>query len=276
MPRSMFSARLPNSNSGAWTPITTRPRDGYSRFHALTYGAVRIQFTQVYSQKSTSTTFPRNATGVSAGEFTQRPALCDGSVLAAITRHDVATRPSSTNRGPFISAAFLRRRNSEMPGKRRQALQQAPPPFRRGPQSSLQEQVNPCWASCVPAFTSAANATEVCAQFVFGCPRLVKTELHECFEPCLCRWPCNRGHARVPSRRDLQIGRQTRVHETLGVGDRPLVERCDACREGVDEPVELGIRERPVHIAVGFGQFSSNVVRAEEHFQRPSAPDQVW
>src|SRR3954447_11627321 len=106
MPRSMFSARLPNSNSGAWTPITTRPRDGYSRFHALTYGAVRIQLTHVYSQKSTSTTFPRNASGVSGGEFTQRSAFNDGRWLAALARPDTATTPSRTKGKTFITTAF--------------------------------------------------------------------------------------------------------------------------------------------------------------------------
>src|SRR4051812_1218364 len=255
MPRSMFSECLPNSNSGAWTPITTRPNDAYSRFHALTYGAVRIQFTQVYSQKSTSTTFPRSATGVSAGEFTQRSAFSEGSVLSAITRHDAAAKPSSTNSGRRV------------PSTRRRHF--------HAPRWSSREAVNPCWTSCVSAFTSVADATEVCSQLVFGCPWLVKAKLHECLEPHLCRRPCNRRHARVPARRNLHIRREAGVHKTLGVGDCPLVECRNACREGIDKPVELGIRERPVHIAISLGQFSSNVVRAEEHFQRPSAADQV-
>ena len=34
---------------------------------------------QVYSQKSTSTTLPRSASGVSGGEFTQRSTLKAGS-----------------------------------------------------------------------------------------------------------------------------------------------------------------------------------------------------
>src|SRR3954470_19668273 len=255
MPRSMFSECLPNSNSGAWTPITTRPNDAYSRFHALTYGAVRIQFTQVYSQKSTSTTFPRSATGVSAGEFTQRSACSEGKALSAITRHDAAAKPSSTNSGPTL--ASTRRRHFH------------------APRWSSQEAANPCWTSCVSAFTSVADATEVCPKLVFGCPWLVKAKLHECLEPRLCRRSCNRRHACVPSGRDLHIGRQAGVHETLGVGDCPLVECRNACREGGDERVELGIRERPVHIAVSLGQFSSNVVRAEKHFKRPSAADQV-
>src|SRR5262245_13403470 len=92
----MFSARLPNSNSGACTPMTTNPNGAYSRFHVLTYGAVRIQLMQVYSQKSTSTTFPRNPSAVSGGELTHRCALNDGRLLAALARHDAATTPKHT------------------------------------------------------------------------------------------------------------------------------------------------------------------------------------
>ena len=45
---------------------------------------------QVYSQKSTSTTLPRSASGVSGTEFTQRSALKAGSLPAALAMHDVA------------------------------------------------------------------------------------------------------------------------------------------------------------------------------------------
>src|SRR4051794_38065726 len=99
----MLSVRLPSSNSGACTPTTTSPIDAKSRCHALTYGAVRIQLTQVYSQKSTSTTFPRNASGVSGGEFTHRSAFIDGRLLAALARHDAATTPSSTKGKAFMT-----------------------------------------------------------------------------------------------------------------------------------------------------------------------------
>ena len=47
---------------------------------------MRIQLTQVYSQKSTSTTLPRSASAVSGAEFTQRSALKAGSLLAAPAR----------------------------------------------------------------------------------------------------------------------------------------------------------------------------------------------
>src|SRR6266850_5868522 len=57
------------------------------------YGEVRIQLMQVYSQKSTSTTFPRNASAVSGGELTHRCALNDGKLLAALARHEAAITP---------------------------------------------------------------------------------------------------------------------------------------------------------------------------------------
>src|SRR5262252_1496366 len=63
------------------------------RCQALTYGDVRIQLTHVYSQKSTSTTFPRNASAVSGAEFTQRSAFSDGRLLAAVARDETATTP---------------------------------------------------------------------------------------------------------------------------------------------------------------------------------------
>src|SRR5215813_15258579 len=86
IPRSMLPALLPNSNSGACTPITTRPNGAYKEFQAFTYGAVRIQLTHVYSQKSTSTTLPRSASAVSGGELTHRFGRRGGKLLAAVAR----------------------------------------------------------------------------------------------------------------------------------------------------------------------------------------------
>src|SRR5438552_1592452 len=43
---------------------------------------------------------------------------------------------------------------------------------------------------------------------------------------------------------DFEVGRQTgHVGEALGLFDRPLVERCDAGSERLDERVEVGIRQ---------------------------------
>src|SRR5262245_49416241 len=91
IPWSMLSALLPNSNSGACTPTTTSPEGAYRRCQAFTYGEVRIQLTHVYSQKSTSTTLPRNASGASGGELTHRAGLNDGRLLAALATQEAAT-----------------------------------------------------------------------------------------------------------------------------------------------------------------------------------------
>src|SRR5215831_4282341 len=48
-------------NSGAWTPITTRPAFLYFAAHAFMYGSSRRLLMHEYVQKLTSTTFPRRA-----------------------------------------------------------------------------------------------------------------------------------------------------------------------------------------------------------------------
>src|SRR6266850_4343732 len=78
------------------------------------YGAVRIQLTQVYSQKSTSTTFPRNASAVSGGELTHRCAFNDGKLLAALARHEAATTP----RHSMGRVTLITRRSSHEQGSK--------------------------------------------------------------------------------------------------------------------------------------------------------------
>src|SRR6266571_8438421 len=109
----MLSTSLPNSNSGACTPMTTNPSGAYTRFHALTYGAVRIQLTHVYSQKSTSTTFPRNASALSGGELTHRCARNDGKLLAAPATHDAATTPRHSDKTTLIMGSTNRNDSSK-------------------------------------------------------------------------------------------------------------------------------------------------------------------
>src|SRR5262245_5427757 len=101
----MLPASLPNWNSGACTPTTTKPKGAYKELQAFTYGAVRIQLTHVYSQKSTSTTFPRNASPVSDGELTHRAALSGGKLFAALARQEAATAPRQTRKATLIIGA---------------------------------------------------------------------------------------------------------------------------------------------------------------------------
>src|SRR6185312_719077 len=70
-----------NANSGACTPITTRPWSLYLSYHARTYGSVRRQLTHEYVQKSITTTLPRRPAAVSGGELSHSTApSSDGSV----------------------------------------------------------------------------------------------------------------------------------------------------------------------------------------------------
>src|SRR5450830_359367 len=83
MPRSLTALRtLPMSrskaNSGACTPITTRPWSWYFAAQALTYGKLRRQLMQEYVQKSTSTTLPFRLAAVSGGEFNHCTAPSSG------------------------------------------------------------------------------------------------------------------------------------------------------------------------------------------------------
>src|SRR5579859_8016140 len=63
----MFFSKL---NSGACTPMTTRPWSLYFSAHARTYGRVRRQLMHVYVQKSTKITLPLTALSVTGGELT--------------------------------------------------------------------------------------------------------------------------------------------------------------------------------------------------------------
>src|SRR5918994_2837129 len=66
MTLSMFPSK---SNSGVWTPTTVSPSSRYLAAQARRYGSVRSQLTQVYVQKSTSTTRPRRPSGVKGSEL---------------------------------------------------------------------------------------------------------------------------------------------------------------------------------------------------------------
>jgi hypothetical protein len=69
---------------GVCTPTIVSPAAAYFSCHALRYGSVRSQLTQVYVQKSTSTTRPR------------RGSDARGSVLShPVARSNEAKRPSS-------------------------------------------------------------------------------------------------------------------------------------------------------------------------------------
>src|SRR4051794_2233996 len=70
---------------------------------------------------------------------------------------------------------------------------------------------------------------------------------HKGCDSFLSRWSLDGRHAGVPAGSDFDVGRQAGfVDEALGVGDRPLVERGDPGCEGVDEGIQVGVRQRTV------------------------------
>ena len=60
-----------------------------------------------------------------------------------------------------------------------------------------------------------------------------------------------------------------------GRGGRQFVEGSDPHRHGIDETVELGVREGAIDVAVELGEPGIDVVCGQQHFQRPAAADQA-
>ena len=78
---------------------------------------------------------------------------------------------------------------------------------------------------------------------IFRVSRLLVPLRQEGFNSLLGRWSIDGRHAGIPAGSHFDVGWQAGfVHETLGVGDRPPVERGDPGCECVYELVELGIR----------------------------------
>src|SRR5712692_8489040 len=81
--RRMLSSFFSNSNSGVWTPMTTKPTSLYFSAHPRTYGSVRNQLMHVYVQNWTSTTLPLRPPGANGGELSHPVAPSkDGNMLS--------------------------------------------------------------------------------------------------------------------------------------------------------------------------------------------------
>src|SRR5436189_6427961 len=63
-----------NPNSGAWTPITTRPASLYFAAQAFMYGSSRRLLIHEYVQKFTTTTLPRSALALNGEELSHATA----------------------------------------------------------------------------------------------------------------------------------------------------------------------------------------------------------
>src|SRR5258706_1823311 len=99
------------------------------------------------------------------------------------------------------------------------------------------------WAVWISALARDAELSHGESESIFGVSGLLEPLLQEGLDSLLGCRSFDGGHAGIPAGSDLDIGRQTGfVHEALGVGDRPLVERGDPGCECLDEVVQLGIR----------------------------------
>src|ERR1700683_3976227 len=96
-------------NSGAWTPITTRPASLYFAAHAFMYGSSRRLLMQEYVQKLTSTTFPRSALPLNGAELSQVTAPSKSGIRPSSRVPDAAaTTPKSS--GAATATAALRKK----------------------------------------------------------------------------------------------------------------------------------------------------------------------
>jgi len=98
------------------------------------------------------------------------------------------------------------------------------------------------WGVRISALALDAELSHGESESIFRVSRLLEPSLQEGFDSFLGRWSLDGGHAGIPAGSNLDVGRQTGfVHEALGVGDRPLVERADPGCERLDEVVRLGV-----------------------------------
>src|SRR3954452_5034429 len=126
------------------------------------------------------------------------------------------------------------------------------------------------------AILSAAELSDVETQSILDVAGPVEAACHQRLDPVLARGTAEGGQERVPLRPNFQIRRQARdVNETLGLSDRLLIERRNAHRERFDEPVKFGVRQRPIDVAVPFGEVAGDIIGTEQHFERSPSPHQT-
>src|SRR5262249_11926227 len=101
----------------------------------------------------------------------------------------------------------------------------------------------------------SADLADVMSQTVFYISRFVKASLHQFLDPLLRGRAHDRGKAHIPLGCNFEVRRQAgHVDEVFGLGDRPLVERCDPGCERVHKPVEVRIGQRPLDLSLKFVQ----------------------
>src|SRR6202035_1972127 len=105
-----LAGSVSKSNSGAWTPITTRPASLYLAAQAFMYGSSRRLLMQEYVQKLTSTTFPRSALLLNGAELSHDTAPSKSGNGPSSPPPAIATAPAATAAAPSQKAndqAFL-------------------------------------------------------------------------------------------------------------------------------------------------------------------------
>src|SRR6476661_6788696 len=89
-------------NSGAWTPITTRPASLYFAAHAFMYGSSRRLLMHEYVQKLTSTTLPRSDLLLNGVELSQATAPSKSGIFPSSPAPDaIATTPQRRAAAPI-------------------------------------------------------------------------------------------------------------------------------------------------------------------------------
>src|ERR1700686_5338980 len=131
------------------------------------------------------------------------------------------------------------------------------------PESLSFESVFIDFAPCLATMLADEFSQAICCIAGFA-----KASPNQLLDPLLCGWSCHRSNARVPPGFDFDIRRQTSdVDEAPGIHDCPFVEGSDSAGKRIDKSVKVGIRQRPIHIAIELGQVAWDVVCAQNHFQ---------
>src|SRR5580704_17019251 len=125
--------------------------------------------------------------------------------------------------------------------------------------ASPRDSESACRGMAVPP---SAQLSQVIPEPILDVTRFVEPALEQHLEISLRRRTSDRFDAGIPTFGNFDIARQAGIHESLGIGNRPLVEGRDTTGERVDESIELGIRQRTVHVAVGLRELAANVIRS--------------
>src|SRR5882762_162368 len=116
------------------------------------------------------------------------------------------------------------------------------------------------------------SASHEIPQAIFCLTGFAKASLYQRLDSLLRSRSCHRSNASTPPGFDFDIRRQTsNVDQALGIHDCLFVEGGDPGGKRINKPVKIGIRQRPIHIAVELGQIAWNVVSTKNYFKGASS-----